>query len=322
MPPKKRARPGPPAVEFVLARKSNVAAPAAPTLAELREEFEHKAGVRLPDALVSLMEHSGGGDTVWLVRCYARVAGQPGKFVHVTGIAGLRNKESSLWCSDELCEEWQLPDARLGKLLLLSGDGHEWLTLCYKKDGVEPSVVALSEGEGGGGGGGGDDDDDGDNDDEGAQYKAIEVAATVADFIQSLEFHDDGDSIVLALSPAAAAATPPAQQQMSFEAVRSELNRLLHIDIPSLPADPPTPKAVAAKDISLNGHAVGQLKLWQDPEMLAGPADVWFVTLFCPSESDCTAAADAFIRLVGSSFFAQVVSQPISSDNIVCTLEA
>jgi hypothetical protein len=102
-----------------------------------------------------------------------------------------------VWQTDEMVEEWELPDTD-GKLVLLSGDGHEFLALRYDDDDAEPCVVALSEGE-----------------------TVRKLADTFELFLHGLEFREP-DAAVVALLP-----TSPAVSNKPEDTVLAEVRRLV-----------------------------------------------------------------------------------------------
>ncbi|ROR98006.1 SUKH superfamily protein [Sinobacterium caligoides] len=53
------------------------------------------------------------------------------------------NEGQSIFDSEWLSQEWELPE----KLVLIEGDGHEWLALDYRRSSEEPKVIIIeSEG--------------------------------------------------------------------------------------------------------------------------------------------------------------------------------
>jgi hypothetical protein len=120
-----------------------------PLADEVVAHAESVLGVRLPHALIELLRLQNGGSvsedfdafptsepTTW--------ADDHVPFDHMLGI-GDRENIPSLLDAPYLVEEWGLPSL----VVPLSGDGHYWVALDYRKCGPagEPSVAWFDEGE-------------------------------------------------------------------------------------------------------------------------------------------------------------------------------
>ena len=104
---------------------------------------EQALGVSLPAELVSLLRAQNGGYTRGFAHPMARRTSWAANHVPLNDLAGIvtdPNHRTALNLLDTayLAAEWDLPP----KQVLLSGDGHWWLTLDYR-NGPNPSVAWL-----------------------------------------------------------------------------------------------------------------------------------------------------------------------------------
>ena len=125
--------------EEIWALHPNEPAPFTPAMVEAAEKVH---GVLLPQALVDLLQIQNGGHTPCLAFPTDRV-----KYcevcVHIDSFVGIRSEpKPGLWLGDLsinfLAEAWEVPEG----LIILSGDGHTWITLDYRK-GSLPTVAYL-----------------------------------------------------------------------------------------------------------------------------------------------------------------------------------
>jgi hypothetical protein len=125
---------------------------------------ERQLGVRLPVEYISLLRHQNGGYTKgfgYPMRQRTTWAEDHVPLNELFGIVTVPERNTALNILDTpyLTEEWELPPHQV----LLSGDGHWWVTLDYR-NGEVPSVAWI--------------DVESDED--------IQVAPTFADFINGL----------------------------------------------------------------------------------------------------------------------------------------
>ncbi|EWM13428.1 SMI1/KNR4 family protein [Kutzneria sp. 744] len=109
------------------------------------EQAEAVLGVTLPAALLDLLRIQNGGNVACGRRRFPTSAPTSWADDHVPlpdlmGIGRIKGV-TSLLDGPYLVEEWGLPTG----VVPLSGDGHTWIALDYRRPG-EPSVVWLEEG--------------------------------------------------------------------------------------------------------------------------------------------------------------------------------
>ncbi|GAA1956877.1 SMI1/KNR4 family protein [Kitasatospora viridis] len=114
-----------------------------PLTEEAITEAEEDLDVTLPAALLDLLRTRNGGPIAAARSAFPTSrptswAADHVPFDHLMGI-GDRNRVLSLLDSPYLTREWELP----AELVLLSGDGHQWIALDYRAGGrhAEPSVT-------------------------------------------------------------------------------------------------------------------------------------------------------------------------------------
>ncbi|MEZ6046704.1 MAG: SMI1/KNR4 family protein [Planctomycetaceae bacterium] len=141
---KSKAKPKIPPID-VLFRwgKENVSS--VPYSYKLRLWAEREMGLKLPQAYIDLLKKQNGG-TLRLSSVYAEEKLKGGKIsrfvVDVYNLPGIKpDSSSSLPELIEMQEGWDMPKG----LLPLSGDGHTWICLDYRKCGPqgEPTVVYV-----------------------------------------------------------------------------------------------------------------------------------------------------------------------------------
>lgn len=117
-------------------------------LPETIRRTEIHFGVVLPAPLVAVLgEHNGGHLAAQLVAALEPLPPTALQYLDrgyltVDELFGIEPAESgygSIYCTERMTREWELPDA----LLLLAGDGHTWLALDYRDTKVAPPVVFV-----------------------------------------------------------------------------------------------------------------------------------------------------------------------------------
>jgi hypothetical protein len=113
-----------------------------PLTQEAIVEAERVLGVRLPRALIELLSVQNGGYTRGFSHPMSRPTTWAKDHVPLSDVNGIVASSDpsplNLVLSPEMTEEWGLPP----KQVLLSGDGHCWITLDYR-NGPEPSVAWI-----------------------------------------------------------------------------------------------------------------------------------------------------------------------------------
>jgi hypothetical protein len=104
---------------------------------------EHILGVRLPAELVALLRVQNGGYTRGFIHPMKEPTTWAKDHVPLQDLAGVivdpgHSSPMNLVRTDEMTREWGLPPRQV----LLSGDGHYWITLDYRK-GPNPSVAWI-----------------------------------------------------------------------------------------------------------------------------------------------------------------------------------
>lgn len=100
-------------------------------------------GVRLPNSLIELLKIQNGGYTHGFIHPMKQPTSWAEDHVPLDDLAGIvlnPEHETALNLLESAClmEEWGLPERQV----LLSGDGHYWITLDYR-NGPEPSVAWI-----------------------------------------------------------------------------------------------------------------------------------------------------------------------------------
>lgn len=112
-----------------------------PTLTpELRAQAEKILGVKLPESLVKVLEYQNGGYSKGFGYPMTQKTSWAEDHVPFDNLAGVVTDPNirtafNLLESESLSTEWNLPK----KQILLTGNGHWWITLNYRA-GDEPSV--------------------------------------------------------------------------------------------------------------------------------------------------------------------------------------
>jgi hypothetical protein len=114
-----------------------------PLSAEMVAEAERILGVKLPESLIALLYIQNGGYTAGFAHPMAHPTTWSKDHVPLDDLAGIvlgseHETPQNLLQSAYMIEEWGLPE----KQVLLSGDGHYWITLDYRQA-PEPAVAWL-----------------------------------------------------------------------------------------------------------------------------------------------------------------------------------
>lgn len=121
-----------------------------PLTDETLREAQRALGVRLPDRLVELLRVRNGGSVAPEFDAFPVAATTlwGADHVPVAELMGIGRREQtlSLFDSPYLTEEWRLPS----QVVLISGEGHYWIGLDYRKSGPqgEPAVTWFEPGSG------------------------------------------------------------------------------------------------------------------------------------------------------------------------------
>jgi hypothetical protein len=113
----------------------------APLTEAMVARAEATLGVRLPDAYLALLRIQNGGYTTDAFQ--AHPAPEPTSWAHdhvpFDSMFGIGPNGEGVLQSPALLREWGMPDG----LVLLTGDGHWWIALDYRRSGPAgpPSVV-------------------------------------------------------------------------------------------------------------------------------------------------------------------------------------
>jgi SMI1-KNR4 cell-wall len=107
------------------------------------DEAERILGVRLPSELVQLLQVQNGGYTKGFAHPMKQKTTWANDHVPLDDLAGIvldpnHKTAQNLLQTEYMTMEWGLPP----KQVLLSGDGHYWITLDYR-NGPEPSVAWI-----------------------------------------------------------------------------------------------------------------------------------------------------------------------------------
>ena len=108
-----------------------------PLTDKMIQQAETELGVKLPDSFLDLLKIQNGGHTKGFAYPMTTKTTWSDNHVPLTEMFGIvLNKESdsahNIMQSDYMTKEWGLPD----KQVLLTGDGHWWITLDYRQGDV------------------------------------------------------------------------------------------------------------------------------------------------------------------------------------------
>lgn len=110
----------------------------APLTAEMVKQAEEALEVQLPDSYIQILKEQNGG----YITFDAHPSDTPNSWaddhVQVDHLLGI-GEENGILESQYLIEEWDLPN----DVVLISGDGHSWIALDYRKTKEEPPVIFI-----------------------------------------------------------------------------------------------------------------------------------------------------------------------------------
>ncbi len=111
-----------------------------PLTEKMIEQAESELGIKLPNSFLELLKIQNGGYTKGFAFPMTKKTTWADNHVPLTELFGIvLDKESdsahNIMQSDYMTQEWGLPD----KQVLLTGDGHWWITLDYRQGDI-PSV--------------------------------------------------------------------------------------------------------------------------------------------------------------------------------------
>lgn len=111
-----------------------------PVTDEMVKKAERILGVKLPDTFIELLRQQNGGYTKGFAFPMKKKTTWADDHVPLNELFGIvvnKNSDSghNILQTDYMIKEWGLPE----KLVLLTGDGHWWITLDYRKESV-PTV--------------------------------------------------------------------------------------------------------------------------------------------------------------------------------------
>jgi hypothetical protein len=114
-----------------------------PLTEEMIVKAEEVLGVKLPTGLIALLKIQNGGYTSGFAHPMKQRTTWAEDHVPLDDLAGIvldpeHETAQNLLQTEYMTEEWGLPE----KQVLLSGDGHYWITLDYRH-GSEPSVAWI-----------------------------------------------------------------------------------------------------------------------------------------------------------------------------------
>ncbi|MBN6205162.1 SMI1/KNR4 family protein [Ralstonia pickettii] len=109
-----------------------------PVTNEAVVKAEEKLKVKFPESYISILKEQNGGYIIYDSYPTTFPNSWAEDHINVDCIKGIGGEESILE-SEYLIEEWGLPE----KTVLISGDGHTWVALDYRKTSVNPSVIFI-----------------------------------------------------------------------------------------------------------------------------------------------------------------------------------
>jgi len=114
-----------------------------PLTDEMVAVAETALGVKLPRSLISLLKIQNGGYTAGFAHPMSEKTTWAEDHVPLDDLAGIvldpeHKTAQNLLQTDYMTREWGLPEGQV----LLSGDGHYWITLDYRKS-PEPTVAWI-----------------------------------------------------------------------------------------------------------------------------------------------------------------------------------
>jgi hypothetical protein len=114
-----------------------------PLTGSMVAEAERVLGVKLPSTLIALLKVQNGGYTAGFAHPMSQPTSWAKDHVPLEDLAGIvfepsQETPQNLMLTQYMTKEWGLPQGQV----LLSGDGHYWITLDYR-GGPEPSVAWM-----------------------------------------------------------------------------------------------------------------------------------------------------------------------------------
>jgi hypothetical protein len=114
-----------------------------PLTEKMISDAERKLGVKLPAELIELLKLQNGGYTNGLIYLTTKATSWSDTHVPLEDLNGIVadtgiKTAQNILDTEYMTEEWGLPD----KQVLLSGNGHSWITLDYRKGDV-PTVAWI-----------------------------------------------------------------------------------------------------------------------------------------------------------------------------------
>ena len=114
-----------------------------PLTDEMVTKAQEMLGVKLPEKLINLLRVQNGGYTLGFAHPMTVKTTWAADHIPLDDLVGIvldpeHATVQNMLLTDYMTKEWGLPE----KQVLLSGDGHYWITLDYRK-GPEPSVAWI-----------------------------------------------------------------------------------------------------------------------------------------------------------------------------------
>lgn len=109
-----------------------------PLLNAMVASAEEKLNVKLPNSYIKILKQQNGGCIKYDAYPSTVPTSWADDHVHINHNLGIGEKNSILE-SEYLIQEWELPR----NIVLLSGDGHSWIALDYRKTNENPQVIYI-----------------------------------------------------------------------------------------------------------------------------------------------------------------------------------
>ncbi|MDQ0271640.1 SMI1/KNR4 family protein [Cytobacillus purgationiresistens] len=102
-------------------------------------EAEKQLKVKLPDSYIRLVKEQNGGRSIHNAFPTKVATSWEEDHIQIDEFHGIGGEGMSILDSGYLIQEWELPE----DIVLISGDGHSWVALDYRKRKENPSVIYL-----------------------------------------------------------------------------------------------------------------------------------------------------------------------------------
>lgn len=94
--------------------------------------------VKLPESYLAILDEQNGGSIIYNAYPTDMPTSWADNHIQIDHIRGI-GEQAGILESDYFIKEWELPN----DIVLISGDGHTWIALDYRKASVEPPIIYI-----------------------------------------------------------------------------------------------------------------------------------------------------------------------------------